>query len=45
LLAQTDTAIDAVWAHCGFHSERTLRQLFTARFGMSMREWRKRNHL
>ncbi len=44
LLAQTDTAIDAVWAHCGFHSERTLRQLFTTRFGMSMREWRKRNH-
>ena len=45
LLSQTDTAIDAVWSHCGFRSERTLRQLFTARFGMSMREWRKRNHL
>jgi LacI family transcriptional regulator len=45
LLTQTDIAIDAIWSYCGFRSERTLRQLFTARFGMSMREWRKRNHL
>ena len=45
LLDRTDTAIDAIWAHCGFRSDRTLRQLFSARFGMSMREWRKQNHL
>ena len=45
LLDRTDTAIDAVWSYCGFHSDRTLRQLFLARFGMSMREWRKRNRL
>lgn len=45
LLTQTDIAIDAIWSYCGFRSERTLRQLFTARFEMSMREWRKRNHL
>lgn len=43
LLAQTDIAIDAIWSHCGFRSERTLRQLFGARFKMSMREWRKMN--
>ncbi len=45
LLDRTDTAIDAVWSYCGFRSDRTLRQLFSARFGMSMREWRKRNRL
>ena len=43
LLAGTDTAIGAIADFCGFGSEVELRQLFRARTGMSMREWRKRN--
>ena len=43
LLAQTDTAIGAVPALCGFRCDRTLDALFRARFGISMRDWRKRN--
>ena len=43
LLAETDTAIGAVYARCGFRSNRALDFLFHARFGMSMREWRRRN--
>ena len=45
LLARTDTAIGAIAVFCGFGSEVELRQIFRARTGMSMREWRKRNHL
>ena len=43
LLAGTDTAIRAIADFCGFGSEVELRQIFRARTGMSMREWRKRN--
>ena len=43
LLAETDTAIGAIYAFCGFRSGRALDFLFRTRFGMSMREWRKRN--
>jgi len=43
LLADTDTAIGAIYAHCGFQSNRALDYLFHARFGMPMREWRRRN--
>ena len=43
LLAETDTAIGAIYAFCGFRSDRALDSLFRARFGMSLREWRKRN--
>ena len=43
LLAQTDTAIGAVPALCGFRCNRTLDALFRSRCGMSMREWRRRN--
>lgn len=43
LLSQTDTAIGAIYTHCGFRSGRALDSLFHARFKTSMREWRKRN--
>lgn len=43
LLAETDTAIGAIYAHCGFRSPRALDFLVRDRTGMSMREWRKRN--
>ncbi|MBR1836217.1 MAG: substrate-binding domain-containing protein [Kiritimatiellae bacterium] len=40
LLAQTDTAIGAVPALCGYSCNRTLDAVFRARFGMGMRAWR-----
>lgn len=40
LLSQTDTAIEAIADFCGFGSGRALRDLFRARFKMSMREYR-----
>ena len=43
LLAETDTAIGAIYARCGFRSHWALDFLFRTRFGMSMSEWRKRN--
>ncbi len=43
LLSQTDTAIGAIPALCGFRSGRTLEALFRNRTGLSMRDWRKRN--
>ena len=43
LLAETDTAIGAIYAHCGFRSPRALDFLVHDRTGMSMREWRRRN--
>ena len=42
LLAETDTAIGAVPALCGFRCNRTLDALFRSRTGLSMRDWRKR---
>ena len=43
LLSQTDTAIGAIYALCGFRTSRALDFLFHARFKTSMREWRRRN--
>ena len=43
LLAQTDTAIGAIPGLCGFNCDRTLDAIFRKRFGMSMRDWRKKN--
>ncbi|MBR3086585.1 MAG: substrate-binding domain-containing protein [Kiritimatiellae bacterium] len=43
LLAQTDTTIEAIADFCGFGSGRALRDLFRARFKMSMREYRMRS--
>lgn len=43
LLAQTDTAIGAIPALCGFRCDRTLDALFRSRFGMSMRAWRTKH--
>ena len=43
LLAQTDTAVGAVAALCGFRCNRTLDALFRSRLHMSASEWRKRN--
>ncbi len=43
LLSQTDTAIGAIHALCGFRTGRALDSLFHARFKTSMREWRRRN--
>lgn len=43
LLSETDTAIGAIYAYCGFESNRALDYLFRSRFKTSMREWRKRN--
>ncbi len=43
LLAQTDTAVGAVPALCGFRCNRTLDALLRSRCGMSMSEWRRRN--
>ena len=43
LLSRTDTAVSAVPALCGFSCNRTLDAIFRSRFGLSMRDWRKRN--
>lgn len=43
LLSETNTAIGAIYAYCGFESSRALDYLFHSRFKTSMREWRKRN--
>ncbi len=41
LLAGTRTSVDAVATFCGFASENSLLKVFRARFGLSMRQWRK----
>ena len=43
MLSRPETAINAIADFCGFESDRELRKLFRARFGTSMREWRKRH--
>lgn len=43
LLARTGTAIGSVPGLCGFGCDRTLDALFRSRFGLSMRDWRRRN--
>ena len=44
LLSQTDTAIGAIAGLCGYRSDFALKWIFKKRTGMSMREWRARNH-
>jgi len=41
LLAETDMPVSAISDSCGFNSSRTLRDLFQARMGVSMREFRR----
>ena len=41
LLSQTDTAIGAIAAQCGFGSNTALSSLFKRRFGVSLLAWRK----
>lgn len=43
LLARTDAPVGSVPALCGFACDRTLDAVFRSRFGMGMRQWRKRN--
>jgi LacI family transcriptional regulator len=43
LLAQTDTPVKAIADFCGFGAGSTLRDLFRARFKMSMRDYRRLN--
>ncbi len=43
MLSRPETAIGAIADFCGFESDRELRKLFRARFGTSMRAWRKRH--
>ena len=43
LLSQTETPIGAIADFCGFRSYWALDFLFRTRFGMSMRDWRRRN--
>lgn len=44
LLAQTDTPIGAIADFCGWGSPIALKRFFQAQTGMTMREWRKKNH-
>ena len=41
ILEQTTTPIDHIGELCGFNCETYLKNLFRARFGCSMRDWRK----
>lgn len=41
-LRETDMAVGQIAVSCGFRSEAHARRLFRARFGCSMREWRRR---
>lgn len=43
LLADTDTAIGAIYSYCGFRTHWALDFHFHVRFGMPMLEWRRRN--
>ena len=43
LLSQTDTAVGAIAAMCGYRSNIALHKAFRLRTGMSMSEWRKHN--
>ena len=43
LLADTDTAIGAIYAHCGFRTPDALDYLVRDRTGLSARDWRNRN--
>lgn len=41
LLYNPDQSIEAIAARCGWPTAAGLRKIFRARYGMSMREWRK----
>ena len=41
LLARPEVPIGAIYFQCGFRSEIALHKLFTRRYGLSMRQWRK----
>ena len=41
MLNETDVAVGAIHAYCGFRTELELRKLFRSRFKMSMSEWRR----
>ena len=43
LLSRKDVAIDAICFQCGFNSKIALQRLFARRYGISMREWRRRH--
>ena len=43
LLSQTDTAVGAIAAMCGYRSNIALHKAFRLRTGMSMSEWRRHN--
>jgi LacI family transcriptional regulator len=43
LLARSGTPIGAISAMCGFPSDDALDALFRRRFGIGMRDWRRRN--
>ena len=42
LLAETKAPIKEVTARCGYENANSLKNLFKRRFGMSMRDWRRR---
>ncbi|MBQ6103844.1 MAG: helix-turn-helix domain-containing protein, partial [Kiritimatiellae bacterium] len=42
LLSETTTPIGAIAGLCGFKSDGYLKQLFRARHGCTMRDWRRR---
>ena len=44
LLARPDQAIEPIANLCGWQSPVSLKRLFNARFGMTMREWRQNRH-
>ena len=43
LLLNPAQSIEAISPQCGWPTSAGLRKVFSARYGMSMREWRKRN--
>lgn len=43
MLAKTSHSFDSIAAFCGFHNTNHLRNLFKARTGMTLSEWRERN--
>ena len=43
LLHNPRQSIEAIAPQCGWPTSAGLRKVFSARYGMSMREWRKRN--
>lgn len=44
LLRMPSQQLGAIANHCGWNTENALRAAFLKRYGMSMREWRRKNH-